>query len=353
MLDMDNGDPATLALTRFLAERPDLFQQKRLIVFALNAPYFLDATNISKLTAYYGLYTKISSALDSAARLLFRELTPVGVLPVSVPGIGYDLISATSPNPDQIIPLSLDQMVEANTGSAGTPVPLPTPEYRIGNTIPARTGVILDHNNHQVPDGTPVQFIVAIDGVVNTFPQIETTVGGVAKTNIQITSPGIIEIRAESEPAKQSEILRFDIPPDNGVAISPTATSAPTQTPTPTPTVTLPPPVVSTPPSQDTNNLNLMDWFVAMLLAVIIAGSSYRMAALIGQVRWGIRSGFFALIGGLIAYSYLALAMPGSQGMLEPLGGWAVLLVTGLGCAMGLVATWIWRSVRIRTGNEG
>lgn len=352
MLNLNKDDPISQALPRFLAERPDLFQQKRLIVFALNAPYFLDATNISKLTAYYGIYTKISSALDSAARLLFRELTPTGVLPVSVPGIGYDLITVTSPDPDQIIPLLLDQPEEQVSSLVGTPVPQPTPEFRMGNTIPVRTGVILDHNGHPVPDSTPVQFIVAVDGVVNAYPQIETTVSGVARTNIQVISPGIIEIRVESEPAKQSEVLRFDIPSDNEPEVTPSATSEPTETPSPTPTVTLPPPVIPTPPTQETNNLNLADWFVAIMLAVIISASSYRLAALIGQVRWGVRSGFFALIGGLIAYSYLALALPGSKEMLDPLGGWAVLLVTGLGCVLGLLATWIWRSVRIHTGSE-
>ncbi len=352
MQDLKQDDPISQSLPRFLAERPDLFQQKRLIVFALNAPYFLDATNISKLTAYYGIYTKISSAFDSAARLLFRELTPTGVLPVSVPGVGYDLITATSPNPDQIIPLYLENAGEPAVNQSGTPIPQPTPEFRVGNLIPVSTRVILDHNGHPVPDSTPVQFIIAVDGVVNAFPQVETTVGGVAKTNIQVMSPGIIEIRVESEPAKQSDVLRFDIPSENLQEVTPTTTSTPTETPTPTPTVTLPPPVIPTPSPPETNNLNLVDWFVSLLLAIIISASAYRLSALIGQVRWGVRSGFFALIGGLIAYSYLALTLPGSKDMLESLGGWAVLMVTTLGCTLGLLATWLWRSIRVRTGSE-
>jgi beta-N-acetylhexosaminidase len=352
MISQDPGDPIAQALPRFLAERPDLFQQKRLIVFALNAPYFLDATNISKLTAYYGIYTKITSALDSAARLLFRELTPTGVLPVSVPGVGYDLITATSPEPNQVISLSIDQNGDTQAETTGTPAPIPTPAYNVGSTIPVQTGVILDHNGHPVPDNTPVQFIISVDGVVNTSPQVETTVGGVGRVNIQVTTPGIIEVRAESEPAKQSEILRFDIPPENMPEPTATATSEPTATTQPTPTVTLPPPVVPTAPIEETDPLSLVDWFVAMLLAVIISSSAYRLSAWAGQVRWGVRSGFFALIGGLIAYCYLALALPGSEDMLLPLGGWGVLLVTTLGCVLGLLATWIWRSVRLSTGRE-
>ncbi len=65
---------ANKIMKRFLAERPDLFQQKRVIVFALSAPYYLDATNISKLTAYYALYSKTSPFIDAAAYLLFGEL---------------------------------------------------------------------------------------------------------------------------------------------------------------------------------------------------------------------------------------------------------------------------------------
>ena len=136
MMDVSEDNPTSQALTRFLAERPDLFQQKRLIVFAFNAPYFLDATNISKLTAYYGLYSKIPSFVDAAARLLFKELSPVGVLPVSVPGVGYDLITATSPDPNQIIPVSLDTGEEANPTpeTTTTPEPIVAPNLRVGDS---------------------------------------------------------------------------------------------------------------------------------------------------------------------------------------------------------------------------
>ncbi len=351
-LTMDKDDPVSQVLPRFLLERTNLFQQKRLIVFAFNAPYFLDATNISKLTAYYALYTKTSSAIDVAARLLFRELTPTGILPVSVPGVGYDLIVATSPDPEQIIPLYIDQDGVEATDLTATPVPLPTPDFRIGNIIPIRTGVILDRNGLPVPDGTPVQFIVSVDGTVNAYSQLETTTGGVARSNIQVAASGTLEIRVESEPAKSSDILRFDIPVENGVQPTPTSTEEPTATPSPSPTVTLPPPVVVTPQPEESNQLGLADWVVAMLLAVIVATSAYRLAALVGQVRWGVRAGFFALIGGLIAYCYLALALPGSEALLGTIGGWTVLMVTVIGCLLGIFATWMWRTARIRFGRE-
>jgi beta-N-acetylhexosaminidase len=96
-LDINDTVPTSLALKRFLSERPDLIQHRHLIVFAFNAPNFLDATNISKLSAYYAMYSKNPIFIDVASRVLFRELIPNGALPVSVPGIGYDIINATSP----------------------------------------------------------------------------------------------------------------------------------------------------------------------------------------------------------------------------------------------------------------
>lgn len=349
MLDISENNPTSQALPRFLAERPDLFQQKRLIVFSFNAPYFLDATDISKLTAYYGLYSKIPSFVDVSARLLFNELSPVGVLPVSVPGVGYDLITATSPDPDQIIPLMLDTGDETitSTVTTTTPGPVLTPNLRVGDSIEVRTGVILDRNGHPVPDGTPAQFIMSYDGLVSAFSQEEITTGGVARTIIQISSPGSLEIRVESEPAKQSEVLRFEIPQENNNNVTTTPTEVPTTTPEPTLTPTNLPPAIPTvqPPSQD--SLSLIDWLIAVLLAIAISFASYRLAALMGQVRWGIRSGFFALIGGLIGYCYLALSLPGSTEMLTSIGGWGVLLATSIGSLIGLLGTWVWRAIRV------
>ncbi len=80
---------------------------------------------------------------------------------------------------------------------------------------------------------------------------------------------------------------------------------------------------------------------------------SYRLAAYFGQVRWGVRSGFLALIGGLTAYCYLALGLPGSKNLLESFGAWGIVLVTLLGCAAGMLATWSWRALRLGSKPEG
>lgn len=353
MVNIGRDNPTSQALPRFLAERPDLFQQRRLIVFAFNAPYFLDATDISKLTAYYGLYSKIPNFVDVAARLLFREISPQGVLPVSVPGVGYDLITATSPDPNQVIPLMLVQKGEPVLDQAGTPIPQPTPEIRPGSTITIRTGVILDHNGHHVPDGTPVQFIITTEGVVSAFPQVQNTIGGVAQLTYQVTNPGILEIRVESEPAKQSQVLRFDIPQGNTPEPTPTATPPPQETAIPSPTPTTPPPIIiATPQPPPPAPLSLFDWLVAIMLAGVIAFIAYRLFAFMGLVQWGLRGALFALIGGLLGYSILAILLHGNPDLLETLDGWRVILFTTVGAGAGLFANWSWRLASKTRGRE-
>jgi hypothetical protein len=53
---------------------------------------------------------------------------------------------------------------EATPEATTTVEPPPPPEFRIGDIIPIRTGVILDHNGNPVPDGTPVSFIFTLSG---------------------------------------------------------------------------------------------------------------------------------------------------------------------------------------------
>ncbi len=176
----------------------------------------------------------------------------------------------------------------------------------------------------------------------NIVRQEATTLEGVAHTQFLVANGGTIEIYAESERARSTS-LTFDIPLPPGEVIpdtpttTPTATTEPTSTPLP-PTPT-PVPVVE-PPSTE---LGLGEWILAVLLSAILAFAAYRFAALLGQVRWGIRAGFLALIGGLVAYSYLALKLPGSQFFLD----WSLVLSATLyafiGSVLGILATIGWR----------
>lgn len=335
--------PSFQTLKRFLNERPELFQQKRIIVFAFCEPYFLDATNISKLTAYYGLFDASPPFIDMAAYLLFRELPPLGALPVSVPGVDYNLIEALFPNPAQIIPLLVDLPEATAPQPTGTQETVTAPhQFNIGDKIPVRTGTILDHNGHPVPDGTPVTFIMSTGPEVNVVRQESTTVDGIARTQFLITNGGSVEIHAESERTRSNN-LTFDVPLPPGQVIPETPTSTPTSTPEPTasPVPPTPTPVsVAEPPKP---GLGLGEWILAVLLSGVIALAAYRFAALLGQIRWGIRAGFLALIGGLVAYSYLALKLPGDQPFLKGSLVFSAIFFALIGSVLGILAALGWR----------
>jgi beta-N-acetylhexosaminidase len=344
--DISPSIPSSSVLPLLLNERPDLVQGKHIIVFAFNAPYFLDATDISKLTAYYGIYNRTPQAVEVAARLLFQEILPEGSLPISVPEVGYDLNLATFPDPDQVIPLSMD-ITQVQGEETPTPGPTPTlTPFRTGDAVPVRTGVILDHNGHVVPDGTIVNFILTITAENSTIQQLEAqTVQGIARTVLRLTGYGDVEIRAESDPATKSELIQFVLPPENPTAtpiipllVLPSETPQPTFTPTATPSLTPTLAVTPTPPV----HAEIQDWLGSFLAAALIATAVFGLAGLLGQRRWGIRGAFLAVIGGFLAYSYLAIELPGSAGWIDRNGFWGIVWITTLGAVLGGLTTLVW-----------
>jgi hypothetical protein len=87
----------------------------------------------------------------------------------------------------------------------------------------------------------------------------------------------------------------------------------------------------------------LGDWVLAVFVAAVLGAVIYWLAAITGQVRWGIRAGMLALIGGLASYSYLAWVL--SRDPPQSLGGieWSVFFSTMVGCVLGLLLTFAWR----------
>ena len=345
LLNPDSTTDPYNTLSRFLNERPDLFQQKRVIVFALSAPYYLDATNISKLTAFFGLYSKSPEFIDAAAYLLFRELQPVGASPVSILGSRYNLNQALFPAPNQVIPLEVDLPAPEGPAPEITPSPTPPPEFRLGDLIPLRAGVIFDLNNNPVPDGTLVEFVFSTAGGASVTRQAATTINGMAQTTFSVSTPGALEIYATSEAAR-SNTLRFEIASPGGEIAPPTPTATPTpeptatatQTPEPTP-VPAPTPVVESPDAP-----GIGDWLIAVLVSGLMGWACYQLAVFAGQVRWGVRIGFLVASGGLLAYCYLVAGLPGSQALLQDSISKAVLISTALGSLLGLAAALVWRA---------
>ncbi|HXV41541.1 MAG TPA: glycoside hydrolase family 3 N-terminal domain-containing protein, partial [Anaerolineae bacterium] len=259
MLDVNSEVyPQSDAVKLLLRNRYDALRNKNLVLLAFNAPYFLDETEISQLTAYYGFYSKSMAYLQAAARLLFQQFEPAGASPVGIPAIGpLDL----SPEPNQII--QLEPVYKIGSDGNVTPLeeqaqPITTLDLKVGEGIRFRTSVIIDKNGHSVPDGTLVNFLryYPLEGL-SLEPLTAETVRGIAEIPIIKERDTPLQVRASSNLAGQS--VTFNIGP--GIVETPTPTPTftpfPTETPTitpiptetPTPTRTpLPPPLPTAPP---------------------------------------------------------------------------------------------------------
>ena len=342
LADVSNGQ--INILRRFFSERPNLIRNRNVILFSFTAPYYLDATDISKLTAYYALYSKQPAFIDAAARVLFQQATVQGTSPVSIPAVGYDLIEQTSPDPEQIISLQLDQEVSVVTEVVDpvTPEPTEIPSYNIGDSISVRAGPVLDHNQHLVPDGTVVRFTMTTrDETGGILQQVEvTTQEGLARASFIIDKPGKVEVRAVSEPAVVSDVLQFDATTE-GVAVTvvPVITETPFVLPTPTPTV-IPENNFISPDGYPRSGI----WFLVLLGVFGSATLTYWAVSRVIQPRWGVRFGLNVLIGGFGAYNYLALGFPRALEWIssDTGGAFGVLLFTLAGEALGIILAWIW-----------
>lgn len=320
-------------IRRFLGERQDVLRQRRVVLFFFSAPYYLDSTDLSRLTLSFALFGRSAPFIEVAARLLYQELTPQGASPVSIPATGYDLITATSPDPNQIIRLMLDLPPSVTTPSTITPQP---PQYRIGDTITVRTDVILDHNGHPVPDETVVRFSMLLSqeggGILE---QVEaTTHGGIARASFRLEHAGRIEIRASSEPALISEIMQLDVseraPAIVTVLVPQTVPSTPAPIPTPIVTPRAPSWV------RADRRPTLQTWSLSLLwLGILAAGSFWLQRRL--DLRYRLRLMLYLLIGGLSAYALGSLLNPRS-GSFTTLSAWLVLVT--LGAALGLLIRW-------------
>jgi beta-N-acetylhexosaminidase len=355
--NLDPERPDSAALQRLLAEQPSLLHNKRVIAFAFAEPYYLDATDISSLTAYYGMYSESPAFLEAAARVLFSELTPVSSLPVSIPSTGYDLATALSPAPFQVISLGVDldmlPVPEAQEPTQEleltvTPTVSP-PTFKVGDLIPLKTGVILDRNNHAVPDGTVVQFLFTNSGVdSSSTQQLEsTTRDGVAFSAYRIQQSGLLEIRVVSGMAQTSDLLQLNIPEVGGAAVtaivplptnqaSATAQLTATLAHTPTPTET-PIPVVELPPQPGTSDWLLTMGIIWVAAIIIFWFGQYRVS-----MRWGVRWGLLAVIGGLAGYLFMVSGIGAAADLVKQWGKIGIAAIIMVGALLGWGAGLVW-----------
>jgi beta-N-acetylhexosaminidase len=350
MLDVDPEVRASDAVKQFLAQRQDVISNSRAIVFAYNAPYYLDTTEISKLTAYYALYSKNDAAIDTSARVLFQELSPSGSPPVDVASINYDLFEITKPSPDQVIELFLVRDGVLQAPASDEPL-----ELVVGETLHLRTGVIYDHNGHPVPDGTPVQFIQQdrLEGFISVIGEAPTRAGVAEIDYILEARTGQFRITAAAGGAERSQQIDLAIG-DNVRVVVVTLTPAPTSTATSTPTPSITPTPTGTPtasptptavaavvtPAEPGIEIALAD--VRMLLGAFL-GLALTLAAGLFMSRADdrrdpaqlVRRITIAVVAALLFYNYYVLGLPGAN-LLSQLGNWGALLVTLGGGLIGL-----------------
>lgn len=359
---LDRNGANSLALNNFLAQRPDLVRGQRVVVFAFNAPYYLDSTEITQLSALFGLYSHNEAAIDTAVRALFQELPFAGASPVNISGASYDLFLQTQPAGDQIIRLDVSRL-NSETDASVDDEPFPV---KVGDTLRLQTGIILDHNGNPVPDGTVVRFRQRdrVAGVENIIGEVATT-NGIAQLDYVLearTEGGQFRIVAESGAALISQELdiRVETTESGGGAqvtiIDPTPQPSPTDEPTPSPTPTataLPtdPPEPTTamvetplPPEEPGIRIELSEfWLLTAVFAglLISSGAAFSLGrqqqvALEQQIGWPL----WSIIGGLLSYIYFRLGLPGSSALGEIHMGWGFLLTLTGGLA-GLGTYWL------------
>jgi beta-N-acetylhexosaminidase len=337
MLNISPGtQPQSDAVRVLLRNRFDALRNKKLILFAFDAPYFLDETEISQLTAYYGFYSKTRDYLKAAARLLFQQFKPSGASPVAIPALGPLNLS---PDPNQIIQLEPVHKIDKNGNVApleGVSEASAIIDLEVGEGILFKTGIIMDKNGNPVPDGTPVDFwrYYPSEGL-SLEPLQSRTTKGVAEITIIKERDTPLQVRASSNLAVQSGT--FNIGPGivDTPTPTPTLTPVPTLTPTPsltpsatsTPVVVTPIPtvdIVSTPTPVLSKSLPpprpaaFIDLIYSLLGAILIGGISFTLGGERFSLEERVRSALVAIAAGLVGYilyTILGMALPKTEYM--------------------------------------
>jgi len=335
------------AMRQLLLERAADLLRKKIVALVYTAPYYLDATEISKLDAYYGMYSKTEPFIEASVRALFREFSLQGNPPVSVVGTNYDLSIRLEPDPAQVIRVTWPE-IEPTTG---------TPEavsLEVGDTIRLVAGPVMDRNGHLVPDGTLVRFrLLWREEGLTKFIERET-VNGMADIEVEVERTGQLEVGVESPPAMTSTqwfititggefVVETVEPPTATPTSTPTASPTPTHTPpatptstatatatvtptaTPTPTPTPnPTPIPEDPPMVVGHDL----W--RSVLAILLVGVTGLVVERSGGQTWvkGMRAFLWALVWGLVGYNLYGLdVLPGAAWVRDVASGWGVILV--------------------------
>ena len=183
--------PASEVLKDFLGRGRTLFdlRGKKVVVFAYNSPYHLDAGELRNVDLFVALYSKIEPSLRASLKLLFQDPTILrdeggGRLPVDyVYGdyVLYDLSEQVKADPSQALQLA----VEPETPVAGQ-------EFTVALTQP-----VLARNGYRVPNGTEVDFAFDLpDGSHREVSAVADS--GLAEARLTSAQSGEVRVTVKS-----------------------------------------------------------------------------------------------------------------------------------------------------------
>ncbi|MEM7126956.1 MAG: glycoside hydrolase family 3 N-terminal domain-containing protein [Chloroflexota bacterium] len=339
MLDIVEERPGSDVIKRFLREQNEQLSDKNVVVFALNAPYFLDGTEASRLDLYLGVNSKIGPFLDVAVRTLFKDgsfANPQGNAPVNVPGTRYSNLSLRLlpyyPNPELLpVPIQVfvgDELIAERPSEDIESNGIVT--ISSDEALSVRVYDIRDRNDNIVKDTTQIEFEI-LHGDENSSIRLDPvpSVGGSTERIMipreRLPAPGLsFSIAAYSDVDSEDGISRARISSIDlvieGEEVS-ESTSAETEEATATPTpepIAEPTAVPPTPaePGQDDTALEdkpHVDWFTFLMSLVTIVGMI--SVLVIPQLRitprqYIVRYMLWAMIVGLAVYVLYGLFLP-------------------------------------------
>ena len=192
-LERDPGRfPNSEVLKDFLGRGPSLFdlRSKKVVVFAYNSPYHLDAGELRNVDLFIALYSKIEPSLRVSLRVLFQDPTILrgaagrGSLPVDyIYGdyVLYDLDEQVKADPAQDLKLA----VEPSQPVAGQ-------DFTV-----SLAQALLSKNGHRVPNDTKVSFVFEMpDGALQEVSAVTTD--GMARAGLASPPSGEVQVTVKS-----------------------------------------------------------------------------------------------------------------------------------------------------------
>jgi beta-N-acetylhexosaminidase len=335
MLDVDaTTHPSSVAVKRFLSEYGDKLTDHRIIVFGLHAPFFLDATEMSRLTAFFGVYSKTQPFLESAVRALFRSFSPDGAPPVNVPGTRFSSLPARlQPNPATSVPVSLvaadgTLLIQSPQQPSDGQVTVP-----LGQIVRIIVGPVLDMNGNPVPDGVPIEYSIRVASESVTLDvEPDATRDGGATREIVLDRAGEVQILVTAGSQASSMLLRLTVlPPETPLTSSISGTMTSTVNTGQTGSQLL------------DNRLNGVTLLVALLTILLVLSLFLLVQVRLLPRQALVRNLLSGAVGGLCGYLLFGLDLfPGSPWLRDNLS----YLATGVVTFVSTLAPLLWFQLR-------